>query len=1363
MLDLPGPREVLMPVDLKNKPDKDSSTDPGWFRRTSDPLEDAYKAPAATNNELPEGHPSRSDSVDTLSGAALEAAEAGGGKSQPTESDEAESAEVGGLYSKRDAGKQGRIKKLASSKRNKWIAGGIGGAIVGTILTFMLLLPFKVIGILDNLKSTFGAAAEQATERQGERIMSAYIVNKVMPGMLADQACTSTRIDRSCAKVTPGDGPIAVLYNAWRDGNIEKRLADKGIVIERNGTRFKMITPSTLRDGGINLGDLDLNDIDSMDRRLLQEMSRKQVRSEFRKAYQDVTFAKRIMYRFKVDTFLQRKYEIKRCLIACNLRDDRADRRDNRRAAWKTIFAQRVIYPRSEINGLVIACALNDFDCTKDLGDPDEDGKRNFKLEDDVRNAVSKYVADGGNLEDLNKKIEDYKSGGLDKLLFANVIDNAFAKGTLKAVPYIGWIDLASTIFSSAQEIGPAAKKINYIVNSQTAVQTYMMYRTSADEIKAGDVDAEMLGSVTNSLGPDFGTDQGGKGAEASFYYQQIMGSSSTPSASASLFGAPKVHAAGNSIECDNTDDHSSPDDPLCPEERLDTVRALTSVAGSVSWLLGDSIFFLLPRIQDAAWDYTVGLVIDLLESALADIVGDITSYIIDHVPGAQEIVDYGAEIAKQVGEWMLKWFINSPVTENVSGSRNFNLAAVGANVAMNEYTHYGLGGKQVSNATMNQIRTAVERENHDDFKSQSLLARIADKESKYSLVSKAAMSLPSSTFTGTNQSLSATLLNPFGAVSNSLLSLGSTSANAATNKNIDDAGVTQYAWDLSDPVFSDDPEEYWEREGCDDEAKMEDWANNTVENPDTGMPEHDKAFGCKLLDTSVRISGAYFTDSLLTTEELGNTEDDTDVGDAATGNLRVASFNVLGSCHTSPGCGSYKPANARFDSGPVRMREQLKLWEKLKIDVVGVQEFEPPQREIVVTAGASKWDIFPETAQFDQQFSKQSIIWQRDKYDLVKGGGYLIPYGNGQLKVAWAILQIEGTDTKFRVISTHDPANARGNAAMRLAATRKHIEELNQFKNDGLPNYFVGDFNSNTNDHPNQEYPGGNNRNLSAYCLLTGAPTGTDYYRHAYDIVEKSRDIPCPTHKALGIDHVFVPKGTNVTQYKSINTPTSDHPVVFADIALGVEPVSRSARFCDPVPNLNTVNNFRDASLSTNVMKPGVLLRSGYLSELSNEDAQKLSRCLGQKGTIINFLPAGSQNSNDKPVPGVTNNRFSIDGSLNYAKFVNDPGRRRGFAQTIEFIAKSDGPVLIHCYSGKDRTGWTVAMIMYALGASNEEVLREYLLSNRAVSDDVTKQQLDVGLDAARQKYGSIDNYLTRGLGLSQATLDALNQRLGN
>ena len=66
------------------------------------------------------------------------------------------------------------------------------------------------------------------------------------------------------------------------------------------------------------------------------------------------------------------------------------------------------------------------------------------------------------------------------------------------------------------------------------------------------------------------------------------------------------------------------------------------------------------------------------------------------------------------------------------------------------------------------------------------------------------------------------------------------------------------------------------------------------------------------------------------------------------------------------------------------------------------------------------------------------------------------------------------------------------------------------------------------------------------------------------------------------------------------------------------------------------------------------------------------------------------------------------------YRWFVTDPVARERFATVLRLLAAPDGPpLLFHCTAGKDRTGWTAALLLTALGVELETVFEDYLLTN--------------------------------------------------
>jgi protein-tyrosine phosphatase len=134
---------------------------------------------------------------------------------------------------------------------------------------------------------------------------------------------------------------------------------------------------------------------------------------------------------------------------------------------------------------------------------------------------------------------------------------------------------------------------------------------------------------------------------------------------------------------------------------------------------------------------------------------------------------------------------------------------------------------------------------------------------------------------------------------------------------------------------------------------------------------------------------------------------------------------------------------------------------------------------------------------------------------------------------------------------------------------------------------------------------------------------------------------------------------------------------------------------------------------------------------------------------------------------------RFFIDA---YRAFVALPSATAGFGRLFQDLAVAGHrPALVHCTTGKDRTGWAAAVLLMFLGVPERDVLDDYLLSNvmlrpaatRMLAEfaarggdpelirpltEVRESYLDAALDEVRQRYGTIEAYVARGLGLDAA-----------
>jgi hypothetical protein len=137
------------------------------------------------------------------------------------------------------------------------------------------------------------------------------------------------------------------------------------------------------------------------------------------------------------------------------------------------------------------------------------------------------------------------------------------------------------------------------------------------------------------------------------------------------------------------------------------------------------------------------------------------------------------------------------------------------------------------------------------------------------------------------------------------------------------------------------------------------------------------------------------------------------------------------------------------------------------------------------------------------------------------------------------------------------------------------------------------------------------------------------------------------------------------------------------------------------------------------------------------------------------------------------------------YQAFVTDPVQRAGFHTVLTTLANDSNPVLWHCSGGKDRTGWTSAILQSIAGVPETTIMNDYLATNSYTAvfidswlEEIMKHPganeetaiallgvqsgyLQAGLDQVIASYGSMDGYLTQGLGLSQADIYVLRAKM--
>jgi len=251
----------------------------------------------------------------------------------------------------------------------------------------------------------------------------------------------------------------------------------------------------------------------------------------------------------------------------------------------------------------------------------------------------------------------------------------------------------------------------------------------------------------------------------------------------------------------------------------------------------------------------------------------------------------------------------------------------------------------------------------------------------------------------------------------------------------------------------------------------------------------------------------------------------------------------------------------------------------------------------------------------------------------------------------------------------------------------------------------------------------------------------------------------------------------------------------------------------------LEGATNFRDIggyeTVDGKTVKYGKLYRSDELSKLSQQDIQKIQH-LGIK-VIIDYRNEKERFQNETldiagtctysldPLSAMAAAASQKDEELSFAAilkniteekalalmlqayedFVEDPHCKSAFAEMLSIIShKENQAILQHCRGGKDRTGYGVALILLLLGVPKSTVLEDYLLTNvyrseknenslihlrknkeesfvkgMKVLKEARAEFLEKALSIIEAKYGGIQEYVEKELGISKVKMDHLKE----
>jgi protein-tyrosine phosphatase len=249
--------------------------------------------------------------------------------------------------------------------------------------------------------------------------------------------------------------------------------------------------------------------------------------------------------------------------------------------------------------------------------------------------------------------------------------------------------------------------------------------------------------------------------------------------------------------------------------------------------------------------------------------------------------------------------------------------------------------------------------------------------------------------------------------------------------------------------------------------------------------------------------------------------------------------------------------------------------------------------------------------------------------------------------------------------------------------------------------------------------------------------------------------------------------------------------------------------------PQLQGAPNFRDLggyqTEDGRRVKQGLLFRSDQLDRLTDSDLAAMEglhiayvvdlRTKSERAREPDRLPRGA-----KPV--ILDVSADADGSLGgdmrkaqaeiaagrgvelleaaNRDFVSLPSAKAAYSALLALVADpATGPLVYHCTAGKDRTGWASAVLLSILGVPRERIYYDYLASNAYLAQKnagilaslkasgapidpanlepvlgVRHTYLDSAFAEVDRVYGSMDAYVQKGLGLSEAQIETIRRK---
>lgn len=251
------------------------------------------------------------------------------------------------------------------------------------------------------------------------------------------------------------------------------------------------------------------------------------------------------------------------------------------------------------------------------------------------------------------------------------------------------------------------------------------------------------------------------------------------------------------------------------------------------------------------------------------------------------------------------------------------------------------------------------------------------------------------------------------------------------------------------------------------------------------------------------------------------------------------------------------------------------------------------------------------------------------------------------------------------------------------------------------------------------------------------------------------------------------------------------------------------------PFEGIENFRDFGDYAAGQRRLRRGLLYRSAHQARATDADLQKLGdmglsvivdlrrsnererepsrRWVGFAAQVIeNDI---GQDTADEWSTFIASSDLSVSSFHAYMRdyYRNAPTQKRHidlYRRYFRALAETEGPVLVHCAAGKDRTGIICALTHHVAGVHDDDIVADYLLTNnhermiarlpamreyvadtaggRIPSDEalltamrVEADYLEEAFQVMREGHGSLDGYLDQVLGLDAGLRGRIHDRL--